>query len=80
MDTAYAGQLLLSITMFAPGLILLAIFAFVAATVGLEKAGAFGAERKALVTAGYNPAPADVVANLNDSLKSEEELKKTGTK
>jgi len=80
MDANYAGQLLLSISIFAPGLILLALVAFAAATAGLERVGIFGAERKALVIAGSNPDPADVVTNLKAAVRAKEALKKTGTK
>jgi len=80
MDANYVGQLLLSLSIFAPGLILLALIAFVAAAAGLEKVGVFGAGRKALVTAGHNPDAADVVANLNEAVRGQAEVKKTGTK
>ena len=80
MEANYLGQLLLSISIFAPGLILLALIAFVFATTSLERIGLFGAQRKALVAAGHNPAPADVVANLNEAVRSKTEVKKTGTK
>ncbi|OIP30910.1 MAG: hypothetical protein AUK47_23800 [Deltaproteobacteria bacterium CG2_30_63_29] len=79
MDSAYFGQMLLSIAIFAPGLILLAVFGFIGVALLLEKAGVLGAKNEEPVE-GANPAAAEVVANLNEAVEAEAEVKKNGKK
>jgi len=74
MDSAYFGQMLLSIAIFAPGLILLAVFGFIGVALLLEKAGVLGAKNEEPVE-GANPAAAEVVA-----VEAEAEVKKNGKK
>jgi len=78
MDFDYMGRLLLSVAIFAPGLIILTLLAFVGLLVLIEKAGLFGKSAKhagkALETvpaSGANPAPGRVVSDLSEAIATE---------
>lgn len=74
MDTTYMSQLMLSIAIFAPGLILLAGLGFVGLMMLLERTVLRGKVEPVVpqqqdVVAG-NPEPGPVVQGLKDSLQT----------
>ena len=77
MDTGYMGELLMSVLIFAPGAVLLAVCAFVGALVLLEKAGVLGAAQEAveteelLVAATPNPPSGLVIAGLEQAIAAD---------
>lgn len=77
MDTNFIGQLLLSMTIFAPGLVMLAGLAFIGMLMLLEKTVLRGkpeltAAAKGLAAAQHqaacNPGPDRIVAGLKDAV------------
>ena len=78
MDMGYMSELLTSVMIFAPGVVLLSICLFVGVLVLLEKAGVFGAmaeETPELETtsaaAQANPPAGDVIAGLETAIAQE---------
>lgn len=79
MDLEYMGRLVLSMAIFAPGLILLAFLAFLGLVMLAEKANMFrsqqrvSAEADAMVqgTAARNPAPGRITEALTDDVAAE---------
>ena len=85
MDTNYMSELVLSVLIFAPGVVLLSICAFVGGLVLLEKAGVLGAaqeqEQTAEVHAAASPNPpaGQVIAGLEQAIAQEAEVEQDGT-
>ena len=91
MEWDYIGKLLLSVLIFAPGLILLTMALLIGFLMLLEKVGVFGARRQpagapAVVEAGAahpaNPPAGQIVSELKRSVEgdeSEEEEKRGRT-
>ncbi len=78
MDMGYMSELLMSVLIFAPGVVLLSICVFVGVLVLLEKAGIFGAMTsndvivEAEVTATTaNPPAGQVIAGLETAIADE---------
>jgi len=78
MDSSFMGEMVVSMLIFAPGLILLTVLAVVGVLMILEKTGVFSAivEKKqaAVAMAGEgasNPAPSKVVSGLKGAIESE---------
>ena len=69
MESGYFGKLLLSTLIFAPGIFILALGAFMGIASLLEKYGLFGAAKTQQASA--NPAPAAIVSSLKSSLEEE---------
>jgi len=78
MEYSYWGEVLLSTLLFAPGLILLGVFAFIDLLTLLEKSGALRAMTFSEpveipyegTTQGENPGPGRVVQGLNEALSA----------
>lgn len=80
MDYDYMGQLVLSVLIFAPGVVLLAMCAFIGVLVMLEKSGLFGLVAKEeeelfdmqqAAELAANPPEGDVVAGLDQAIRDE---------
>ena len=76
MDMGYMSELLTSVMIFAPGVVLLSICLFVGVLVLLEKAGVFGAMSEETVeatevTAQANPPAGQVIAGLETAIADE---------
>ena len=76
MDMGYMSELLTSVMIFAPGVVLLSICLFVGVLVLLEKAGVFGAMSEetteaAEITAQANPPAGQVIAGLETAIADE---------
>lgn len=88
MGWEYIGKLLLSILIFAPGLILLTMAVLIGFLMALEKLGVFRArkrigetitEAEAQAAQATNPAPGRIVAELKESVEgAEDEEEKRG--
>lgn len=80
MDYEYMGQLMLSVLIFAPGVVLLACCGFIGVLVMLEKSGLFGLvakeeadlfEAQQAAELAANPPEGDVVAGLEQAIEAE---------
>ncbi len=87
MDWNTMGELGLSVMIFAPGLVLLAVFGFVGLLMLLEKSGAFskmaeaGPQTTTRVETGDNPQPGRLVEALKRDVgtgESDGEVRKIG--
>ncbi len=88
---SYIGKLLLSVLIFAPGLILLTMAVLVGVLMLVEKAGLFGARKKTVETVleveagaapAINPQAGEIVSELKRSVEgveAEEERKRGRT-
>ena len=72
MGMKYAGELLMSVAVFAPGLILLSIAAVIGAIVGFEKLSARMAGNRRSATLETDVKPGRIVAELNDAVAQEQ--------
>lgn len=81
MDWEYVGKLLLSVLIFAPGLILLAMALLIGFLMILEKVGLFGARKRreeaagtadALSAQAVNPPAGRIVSELKRTLEEVE--------
>ena len=79
MDWNTMGELGLSVMIFAPGLVLLVVFAFVGLLMMLEKAGVFGSRAQKTIDTGVvavaaNPQPGQVTDGLKASNEAAAEV------
>ena len=85
MDTAYMSELMMSVLIFAPGVVLLSICAFVGGLVLLEKAGVLGAAQRQTeavevhAAASPNPPAGLVIANLQQAIADDAAVEQEGT-
>ena len=85
MDTGYMSELMMSVLIFAPGVVLLSICAFVGGLVLLEKAGVLGAAQETVetpeleVAATPNPPTGRVIEGLEKAIAEEAVVELDGT-
>ena len=85
MDTGYMSELMMSVLVFAPGVVLLSICAFVGGLVLLERAGVLGAAQDTVqieeveALAVPNPPAGQVVAGLETAIAAETAAELDGT-
>lgn len=84
MDYGYWSEVVLSTLLFAPGLVLLGIFAFIGLLTLLEKSGVLRAMTFSEpveipyegMTRGSNPSPGSVVQGLNEAISAPQSSEK----
>lgn len=85
MDTGYMSELMMSVLIFAPGVVLLSICAFVGGLVLLEKAGVLGAAQEQVqpaevqAAASPNPPAGQVIAGLEQAIAEDAAVELEGT-